>query len=50
MRLKYLRWGMVPLVAALVTAAEHFAVGHYPETVRQLRLVMLLLAIGGPDG
>jgi hypothetical protein len=31
-------------------ATWQFAVFQFPETMHQARLIMLLLAIGGPDG
>ena len=47
MRLKNLQWGTVPLVAALI-AAWIFASYQFPETMHQVRLVLLLIATGGP--
>jgi hypothetical protein len=31
-------------------AIWQLAVVHFPETMHQVRLIMLLFAIGGPDG
>jgi hypothetical protein len=38
------------LIALTAIAAWLWASHQFPEIVHQVRLVMLLLAIGGPDG
>jgi hypothetical protein len=37
------------IISAALIAAFQIANLHFPETMHQVRLVMLLLAIGGPD-
>jgi hypothetical protein len=49
MRLKNLLWRTAPPVAAFV-GAWLWASHQFPETMHQVRLVLMLLAIGGPDG
>jgi hypothetical protein len=48
MRLDEPRWRTVPVVAVFF-GAWLIACHQFPETMHQVRLLLLLLAIGGPD-